>query len=124
MSRLRYLLDTNIVILAVERLETNVLARLAHKDPEMLAISTVSYAELLRGFGSGFPEGYDMFLSQIAILPFDELCAKAYASLPFKRHAFDRLIGAHAKSVDATMVTANLADFDDIPGLKIEDWTR
>jgi tRNA(fMet)-specific endonuclease VapC len=57
-------------------------------------------------------------------LPFDDAAARAYARMPFRRGRFDRLLAAHALSLDATVVTNNLSDFADIPGLKVEDWTR
>lgn len=59
----------------------------------------------------------------VPILPFDVAASRAYAQLPFKRGKFDRLIGVHALSLGLTIVTANEADFADIPGLKVENWT-
>ena len=53
----------------------------------------------------------------------DEAAAREYAKLPFKRARFDRLLAAHALSIGATVVTNNEADFADVPGLKIENWT-
>ena len=38
------------------------------------------------------------------------------------RNALDKLIGAHALAVQATLVTANPADFSRIPGLQVENW--
>ena len=40
-----------------------------------------------------------------------------------KGRDFDRMIGAHALASGSVMVTANLGDFSDIPGLTIENWT-
>ncbi len=34
----------------------------------------------------------------------------------------DAIIAAHALSLDATMVTANLDEFKRVPGLKVENW--
>jgi tRNA(fMet)-specific endonuclease VapC len=39
-----------------------------------------------------------------------------------RRDAFDRLIAAHAVAVGATLVTNNVADFQDYPGLRVENW--
>ncbi len=38
--------------------------------------------------------------------------------------AFDRLIAAHAVSVGATLVTNTEADFNDYPGLVVENWVE
>jgi tRNA(fMet)-specific endonuclease VapC len=47
---------------------------------------------------------------------------QAYA--PRKRGAFDRLIAAHAISLGLPVVTNNEADFEGIPGLRVENWAR
>ena len=70
------------------------------------------------------PGGLAALLQAIAVLPFDEAAARVYGELPFKRRGFDRLIGAHALSLGLIVVTANEQDFDDIPQLIVENWTR
>ena len=47
----------------------------------------------------------------------------AYAERSSDR-AFDRLLAAHALSIGAIVVTNNEADFTDVPGLMIENWTN
>jgi tRNA(fMet)-specific endonuclease VapC len=39
-----------------------------------------------------------------------------------RRRDYDRLIAAHAISSHSILVTNNLADFSDIPGLSMESW--
>ncbi len=124
MMPLLYLLDTNIIILAVERADGKVLERLARTDPEKLVTSVICLAEILRGLNGNPPRGYDMLLSQMNVSPFNTDAARQYATLPFKRRSFDRLIGAHTLALGATLVTADMSDFADIPGLDIEDWTQ
>src|SRR5690349_13659122 len=101
-------------------------ARLAECEPGAVAISAVSFAEIVMGENLGHPpdrEAIDDFLSVVPIVPFDEAAARAYASLPFRGASFDRLIAAHALAIGATVVTNNEVDFADIPDLKIENWT-
>jgi tRNA(fMet)-specific endonuclease VapC len=39
-----------------------------------------------------------------------------------KGRDFDRMIAAHALSTASVLVTKNVSDFRDIPGLTIESW--
>ncbi len=65
--------------------------------------------------------------SELVVMPFDEAAAASYgvlrAQVPScQRNALDRLIAAHALSLDATLVTNNEADFNVYPGLRVENW--
>jgi len=62
---------------------------------------------------------FDLF----EVMPFDRDASLAYGGLPFRRGSFGRLIAAHALSLGLTLVTNNEADFADVPGLKVENWT-
>jgi len=69
------------------------------------------------------------FRSRIPVVAFDRTAAERFGELRAavrdrRRDALDRLIAAHADRLDATLVTNNEADFNDFPGLKIENWTR
>ena len=100
--------------------------RLSDCDPDEVAISAISFAEIVMGEGRGKPPDMpviEAFVRVIPMLPFGEEAARAYAELPFKRRSFDRLIAAHALSLGATIVTNNAADFADVPGLVVENWT-
>ncbi len=95
-------------------------------EPGDVAISAISYAEIALGTFNDKPpptDVLDAFLEAIPLLAFDAQAAQTYAGLPFKRARFDRLIAAHALSLDAILVTNNEQDFADVPGLKIENWT-
>lgn len=121
------LLGTNSCIYALTGIYPSLIARMAEQAAGSLFISSITYAELAYGTVRGKPPPPDVlaaFVGEIAILPFDEAAAQAYAALPFRRGSFDRLIAAHALSLDAALVTRNEADFADIPGLRVEDWTR
>ncbi len=95
-------------------------------EPGEIAISAISYAEVAYGTYVGKPPSQDLldaFIAVVPLVPFDQPAAKAYAQLPFKRARFDRLLAAHALSIGATVVTSNEADFADVAGLKVENWT-
>ena len=124
---IRYLIDANCAVYAMDIGHESLKARIADCDLGTLAISAISYAEVAYGTYIGKPpraEVLDSFVDQIPLVPFDEAAARAYAQLPFKRARFDRLLAAHALSIGATIVTNNEADFADIPGLKVENWTQ
>ena len=122
----RYLLDTDCSIYAMMGSFPALGERLAQCEPSEVAISAISYAEIVMGQGRGTPPDMpiiDMFLKAVPMLSFDESAARAYATVPFKRRSFDRLIAAHALSLGAIVITNNEADFADVPGLKVENWT-
>lgn len=101
--------------------------RLSQCEPGEVGLSAISFAEVALGSHVGKPpppEVLEAFVSTIPLVAFDEPAARAYAKLPFKRARFDRLLAAHALSLDAIIITNNEADFADVPGLKIENWTE
>lgn len=122
----RYLIDTDCAVYAMTAQFPALGERLSNCAPGEAAISAVSFAEVALGSELGkrpLTEILDEFVRVIPILPFDEAAAREYARLPFKRARFDRLLAAHALSIGATVITNNEADFADVPGLAIENWT-
>jgi tRNA(fMet)-specific endonuclease VapC len=69
------------------------------------------------------------FLTLIDIKEFDEKAAQEYGKVKKELKEkkcligpFDMLIGAHAKSLNMTLVTNNTKEFERINELKIENW--
>ncbi|MBY0520887.1 MAG: type II toxin-antitoxin system VapC family toxin [Sphingomonas sp.] len=122
-----YLIDADCAVYAMAERFSVLTERIEACAPGEIGISAISFAEVMVGTEHGKPppsEVVDAFLTAIPLLPFDEAAAREYARLPFKRARFDRLLAAHALSLGATIVTNNEADFADVPGLKVENWTR
>ena len=122
---IRFVLDSDIAIFATTAQHPRLRERLAECEPDEVGLSAISYAEIVLGMERGkppTPEALSALVSVVPVLPFDDMAAKAYAKLPFKRARFDRLIGAHTLSIGAVVVTNNEADFADVPGLKVENW--
>ena len=95
-------------------------------EPGEIGISAITYAQIVLGMELGkppTPAALAALIAVVPILPFDDAAAKAYAAIPFKRARFDRLLAAQALSLQAVVVTNNEADFADVPGLKVENWT-
>jgi tRNA(fMet)-specific endonuclease VapC len=121
-----FLLDSNICIYVLQNRSNVLTERLAAQDEGSLAISSITLAEVLVGYGERAETdiGLRNFLDAVVVLPFGAQAARIYARLPFLRRArFDRLIAAHALVTGLTLVTNNEKDFADIPGLRIENWT-
>ena len=123
---IRFLIDANCAVYAMDLGHHALKARIAECDVGEIAISVISFAEIAYGTYVGKPpseEVLEAFVRAIPMLPFDGTAAREYARLPFKRARFDRLLAAHALSIGATVVTSNEADFADVPGLRVENWT-
>jgi tRNA(fMet)-specific endonuclease VapC len=123
----RFLIDSDLAIYSMGGAVDSALnQRLAECQPGDVSISAISFAEVALGTWNGKPpkqEVLDAFIRVIPIVEFGEAAAREYARLPFKRARFDRLLAAHALSIGAIVVTNNEADFADVPGLKVENWT-
>ncbi len=123
---IRFLIDADSAIYAMAGRFPAMAERLIACEPGELAISSISFAEIALGSHIGKPPTpavLDTFVQIVPVLPFDEDAARTYARLPFKRARFDRLLAAHALSIGAVVVTNNEADFEDVPGLAVENWT-
>jgi tRNA(fMet)-specific endonuclease VapC len=122
----KYLLDSNIIVYLTMNSNENVVRRAAECDAGDLVTSAVAFAEVAYGSMNEQPpaiEQLQAFVEEVPVLNFDYKAALTYATLPFKRGSFDRLIAAHALSHDLIVVTHNEKHFADVPGLKVENWT-
>jgi tRNA(fMet)-specific endonuclease VapC len=123
---LRYLIDTNCCIYLFSGAYPVLTERVANTDAGAIALSVIVLAELGVGTERGKAptrDQLDRLCVQLPLLSFEPQDAVAYARLAFRRGRFDRLLAAHAVSRDLTIITNNEADFADIPGLKLENWT-
>ena len=125
MSEFRFLLDSNICIYLLTAASPKLLDKVSQQDAGTLCCSAINLAEIAVGYGASALDASDLgiFLENVPAVPFDEAAARIYGTLPQKRAVFDRLIAAHALSLGLTLVTDNEADFADVPGLAVENWT-
>ena len=122
---LKYLLDSNIIIKLTMDLSPPLRRRAGECDADDLVTSTIALAEVLHGSVNEKPPPVDqlaVFMQRVEVLGFDLSAARAYSGLPFKRASYHRLIAAHALSLGLTVVTDNVKDFADVPGLVVENW--
>lgn len=124
---MKYLFDSNIIIMTVMALNPALQRRVADCDEGDIVTSAIAYAEVAHGAARGKPPSFEKlqaFIEEAPLLDFDLKAAQVYATLSFKRASYDRLIAAHTLSHGLTLVTDNEADFDDIPDLRVENWTK
>jgi tRNA(fMet)-specific endonuclease VapC len=129
----RYLLDTNIVSELVRNPDGKPAARLRAVGDHGLAVSIIAAAELRFGAAkSGSPRllsRIEAILDTLDVLPFDVPADVEYANIRVELEALgkpigpnDLLIAAHARTLGATIVTANATDFSRVRGLNVENW--
>ena len=129
-----YMLDTDICIYIIKRKPRSVLKRLESLQPGQLAMSAITFAELMNGAKkSKQVEANVAKLNElgelIQICPFDQKAAIFYgnvrSTLEKKGNIIgsnDLLIAAHALSLDWILVSNNEKEFKRVDGLRIENW--
>jgi tRNA(fMet)-specific endonuclease VapC len=122
-----YLLDSNICIYVLADAESEAARRLGDCEPGSVVTSAIAYAEVMRGRAADDTRllgGAQALFEIVSVLPFDARAALCYRRIPFRRGTFDRLIAAHALSLELTLITNNERDYDDVKGLRVENWAR
>ena len=128
-----YLLDTNVCLDFAKARSETLRTRVREQGGKGMAISTVTLGELRLGAQRSDAAADDertltIFVGLLGLRPFDVAAAEAYGRLAGRvklgRNSFDRLIAAHALALEAVLVTNDERDFADIPGLRVENWTR
>ena len=133
---MKYMLDTNICVYLIKKKTENVLINLHSNMGDGVAISAITFAELVHGVeASAYPGkntlALNQFLSIVDILPFDDEAATEYGKIcaTLRRQgtpigAMDMLIAAHAKAKGLIIVTNNVREFERVEGLGLENWVN
>lgn len=131
---MKYMLDTNICIGLIRQKPQKLIERLTQCQPGDVGVSSITIAELAHGAYKSNQikqnlSALEQFLLPIEVADFDQLASAAYGFVRSYLEkegkiigSMDLLIGAHALSLDAVLVTNNVLEFQRIPNLKIEDW--
>ena len=138
---IRYVLDTDIVSL-LQRGDRIVEAHVASHEPDETATSIITVEEQLSAWYTLLRQARNaaalvpvyqrmcdtvQFLSALPLATFSDPAAKTYERLRDQHRRIGRMdlrIAAIALSLSATLVTRNLADFQPITNLVVEDWSR
>ena len=128
-----YLLDTNVCIDFARARSDRLRERIETSFDRGLALSAITLAELRVGASRSSNSRdnerlLELLIHALELHDFDSPAAEYYGEIArrvgVRRHSFDRLIAAHAASLDLTLVTSDVRGFADVPGLKVEDWTQ
>ena len=127
-----FMLDTNMCIYLMKNQPEEVGRRFAKCVFGDVVMSAITFAELEFGVTvSAHPaqarRNLASLIEDIPVIPFDAAAASAYAPIReatrgHKKDLMDKLIAAHAVSIDVVLVTNNERDFSSYPGLRIENW--
>jgi tRNA(fMet)-specific endonuclease VapC len=131
---MRFMLDTNLCIALMRGKADAAFHRLRALAVDEAGVSTITLAELRFGASkSARTARHELlivaFCAPLAITDFDARAAEAYGAIRATLEAagtpigpLDTLIAAHALSLGATLVTANVREFERVPGLVVENW--
>lgn len=129
-----YLLDTNILSDILKNPQGLAAQKLIEHSQESLCTSIIVAAEMRYGAAKknveALTERVNQLLDVIKILSFSPDADHHYGQIRAQLErtgqiigANDLLIAAHALSVDAILVTANVNEFSRVSGLMVENWS-
>lgn len=131
-----YMLDTNICIFLLGKKQELYFDKLDNIQTKkhQIAISAIVLAELQFGIANSQKieqnqKNLNILLGKLEILSYDDKCAKYYGELrtALKKMGCiiggnDLLIASHAMAENATLITNNYKEFQQVVGLKTEYW--
>lgn len=130
---MQYLLDTCTCIDAM-RGHGNVVKEMLGTSPGDCVISTITAYELFTGAAKCVVPDKEhakivLLLKSLTELSFDSSAAREAGRIRALLEArgqmigpYDILLAAQGLAVDLTLVTANIAEFSRVPGLRTENW--
>lgn len=132
---MKYLLDTNICIYAINQRSAAIVEQMQQAGAGSLATSTLVAAELAFGVENSqrkdSKQHLQSFLSGLHILPWSEDAVWHYArqrkllkTAGTPIGVMDLLIASQALAEDLTLVTNNTREFERVQGLRLENWAQ
>ncbi len=129
-----FMLDTNACIALIKGRSTKLIKHIRARTVGDVGISAITLAELEFGVQKSRAaeknrQALQEFLLPLEIADFDECAALDYGAIRGSLESagtpigpLDTLIGAHARSLGATLITNNTREFKRIKGLAVADW--
>jgi tRNA(fMet)-specific endonuclease VapC len=130
----QYLLDTNICIYIRKKKPERVSQRFHKVGSGEMAISVITYGELLYGANKSEQRARSLatvqeFVRMVPPLPLPENAAEAYGFIRAELESRGEMVGpndlwiaAHALASGLTLVTNDEREFRRVRGLKIQNW--
>ena len=130
----RYMLDTDTCSHIMTRSSETIIKRLRAVPVTDVCVSVITKSELLYGVEVSPRRAQDAtalqaFLPHVAVLEFPDDAAAHYTEIraDLKKRgqmigANDLFIAAHARSLGLKLVTNNIAEFNRVKGLALENW--
>lgn len=132
---MRFMLDTNFCLYAIQHRAPDVLAALRAHESAGLGLSSITVAELMFGVAKSGSlrnqKALAQFLEPLEIADFDRRAAQVYGPLRAALEAagtpigpLDTQLAAHALSLGLTLVSHNTREFSRVPGLRLDNWVQ
>ncbi len=130
---LKYMLDTNIVIYTIKNRPAQVREIFKQHEGQM-CISSVSLGELVFGAERSSQTERNLadingMVARMEVAAFEEHAAEHFGQLRAELYnigqpigPYDMMIAGHARSMGLILVTNNMAEFERVPGLRLENW--
>ena len=129
-----YMLDTDTCAFVLRKTSQTLIARIQSVPLQQQSMSVVTLAELLYGVRVSSKkkmnrEAVDALVRHVSVMEWTKDAAEHYAEIraDLKKKgqligANDLMIAAHARSMNAVIVTNNVKDLGRVKGLKVENW--
>ena len=131
-----YMLDTDTCAFILRKSSPTLLSRILQVPLVQQCVSVVTLAELLYGLELASKkkanrQAFDELMRHLSVLQWNETAAAHYADIRYSLRSTgkqlatnDLFLAAHARSLDAVMVTNNVKDFSRVRDLRVENWTH
>ena len=131
-----YLLDTNICIFLIRNKSQRLREKIKMYSPSLLHLSVVTVAELEYGAAKSQNPVKEHqavldFVSPFRIINFNPNDAENFGLIRFYLEKkgtsigpYDMEIAAQSMTNDLIVVTNNVGEFERVPWIKVEDWTK
>ena len=132
---LKYMLDTNIAIYTIKNKPSEVREAFKAHDGQ-LCISAVTLMELMYGAEASAAVERNLrdiegFAARLDVFPYDNEAAAHTGQLRAELRKigrpigpYDEMIAGHARSRGLVVVTHNIKQFENVPGIRLTNWVK